>query len=70
MELHWIPAHQGIEGNEQADWAAKEATGWWIVRRLNGRKLEIDPDQVYESHECQSWEGVIAVRKDCVHSRV
>jgi ribonuclease HI len=32
VTLHWIPAHRGIKGNEGADIAAKEATGWKRVR--------------------------------------
>ena len=37
VEFHWIPAHQEIEGNELADTAAKQATGWKKKRKRNGR---------------------------------
>jgi len=44
IEFHWIPAHQGIEGNETADRMAKEATGWRRQRGRRGRWIEQDTD--------------------------
>jgi ribonuclease HI len=45
ISLRWIPAHRGIPGNERADIAAKEATGWRRVRQTNSRIKEIDTSQ-------------------------
>ncbi len=37
IELHWIPAHINIDGNEWADNEAKKATGW-REREVHGKK--------------------------------
>ena len=41
-ELHWVPAHNEIAGKELAGVAAKEATGWRMVKKRNGKFCEID----------------------------
>jgi len=42
-ELHWVPAHIGIAGNEMADTAAKQATGWRQKKNKRGKIKEYDP---------------------------
>jgi len=42
VELHWVPAHIGIDGNESADIAAKQATGWRQKKNNRGKLIEYD----------------------------
>jgi hypothetical protein len=42
VELHWVPAHIGIDGNESADIAAKQATGWRPKKNKRGKLVEYD----------------------------
>ena len=46
IELHWIPAHMGIVGNELADKAAKEATGWRLKKTRRGGTTELDTGSI------------------------
>ncbi|KAI3053336.1 hypothetical protein CBS147353_11489 [Aspergillus niger] len=42
--FRWILSHRGIDGNEQADTEAKEATGWRQVRTRRDRSKEVMTD--------------------------
>ena len=42
VELHRVPAHVGIDGNEAVDKLAKEATGWRLKKLRLGKTREED----------------------------
>ncbi|KAK4081895.1 hypothetical protein Purlil1_11487 [Purpureocillium lilacinum] len=51
IEIRWVPAHTGVQGNEDADRAAKEATGW-RERGAPGSRAEM-PAELYSLRSTQ-----------------
>ena len=45
VEIRWVPAHQGSQGNQMADVNEKEATGWREIYQDN-KRIEIDTGDI------------------------
>ena len=64
IELHWVPAHVGIAGNEKANREAKRATGLRTVRKRNHKVVEANTP-----YTAQQAYGVKPLQK-CITTRL